>query len=255
MRTPLALLTALLVAAACGGAADRPPVIVFAASSLQTALDALAPSVHEATGVRLVPSYGASSTMARQIEQGAPASIFISADREWMDYLHDRSLIETATRTDLLTNDLVVIARTESAVSIAVDDAGSWRAALGDGRLAVADPAGVPAGKYAREALTTLGVWEALSSRLAPGDSVRAALQLVARGEAPLGIVYRTDALAEPRVAVAATVPAERHAPIVYPAALTTRAVEGADRVLVYFRSDDGLAVFAGLGFGTGGPR
>ena len=199
--------------------AAEPPLTVFAAASLKESMDAAAALYESETGTPIRVSYAASSTLARQIEQGAPADVFFSADLEWMDYLQQRGHIDNASRHNLLGNWLVLVAPADSRASVDLRRAGALEQALGDGRLAVGQTASVPAGKYARAALESLGMWNALQPRLAESDSVRSALLLVARGEAPLGIVYASDARAEPRVRVVATFPAGSHPRIVYPVA------------------------------------
>jgi molybdate transport system substrate-binding protein len=253
-------LRAVLVAWTAGSLlfAGRTPqpagdVLVFAAASLQTALDDLAEPARAATGVRLRVSYAASSALARQIENGAPADLYISADLDWMEYLAVRGLVRAETRANLLGNRLVLIAPRESAVALTLAPGVRLAAALGRDRLAMADPAAVPAGKYARAALTSLGAWDAVASRITAGENVRAALLLVARGEAPLGIVYRTDALADPRVRVVDTYPESSHPPITYPAALTRQARPAAGKVLAFLESDRARVVFEQQGFTT--PR
>lgn len=233
--------------AAC---ATPPPdgVLIFAAASLQTALEQLRPDLARAAGTDVRASYAGSSTLARQIESGAPADVFISADIAWMDYLEARGAIRAGTRVNLLGNRLVLIAPAARRPALTIAPGFPLAAALGDSRLAVADP-DVPAGRYARSALTSLGVWDSVANRLAPAENVRAALLLVARGEAPLGIVYRTDALAVPDVAVVDTFPAASHPPIVYPAAATATAVDAAARVLAALRAPAAAGVFARHGF------
>jgi molybdate transport system substrate-binding protein len=231
---------------------DRPDLLVFAAASLQTALDELTPQVEAATGVQLRASYAASSTLARQIENGAPADLFISADLDWMDYLAARSLIQPGTRVDLLGNHLVLIAPAGEPSTLRIAPGFPLAAALGvNGRLAIADPDAVPAGKYARAALTALGVWDSVAGRLARAENVRAALLLVERGEVPLGIVYRTDAAVDPGVTVVSRFPDATHPPIVYPAALTRSARAGAARVLAFLQGPEASAVFDRWGFET----
>lgn len=226
----LARIAALLAAAAiaaCGGPEAPPqaggdrPLLVFAAASLKESMDEAAAARAAAGGPVVEVSYAASSALARQIEQGAPADVFISADLEWMDWLDGRGLIDSGSRRDLLGNDLVLVAPADGDASPLGLGAGpeAVLARLGDGRLAMALVDSVPAGKYGREALGSLGMWEALAPRVAEGDSVRAALMLVARGEAPLGVVYASDAAAEPRVRVVATFPTGSHPEIVYPVA------------------------------------
>lgn len=224
-------------------------VLVFAAASLQNALDELAAPALKATGVRMRVSYAASSALARQIESGAPAGLFISADLDWMNYLANRKLIRASSRVNLLGNQLVLIATKGHSVSLKIGPGFGLAQALGRERLAVPETVSVPAGKYAREALTKLGVWGSVSNKLAATETVRTALLLVSRGEAPLGIVYRTDAVVEPGVIVVDAFPESSHAPIVYPAALTTTASQGAGRVLDYLKSPAARAVFDKYGF------
>jgi molybdate transport system substrate-binding protein len=251
MRNLMLVVSAALVIA-CGREQTVPPapeVLVFAAASLQTALEELVPIAAAETQTSLRTSYAASSALARQIESGAPADIFISADREWMDYLDEREATQRGSRADLLGNSLVLIAPAAGPVKLEVGPGFGLAAALGsDGRVALANP-DVPAGRYAEAALRNLGVWESVAGRLAPAENVRAALLLVSRGEAPLGIVYRTDALADPGVMVVSTFPSSSHPPVVYPAALTARAGDEASRVLAFLRSSRAAGVFARHGF------
>jgi molybdate transport system substrate-binding protein len=226
-----------------------PPVLIFAAASLQTVIDALTPIVSREARVEVKASFAASSALARQIESGAPASIFISADEDWMNYLADRRLVQPASRVNLLGNTLVLVAPASHPVALHIAPGFGLARALGAGRLAIADPTAVPAGKYARAALTTLGVWDAVASKVAPAQDVRAALLLVSRGEAPLGVVYRTDAIADTRVVVVDTFPADTHPPIRYPAVLTTTAVPEASRVLAALRGPAARTVFVRMGF------
>ncbi|MGH8324500.1 MAG: molybdate ABC transporter substrate-binding protein, partial [Steroidobacteraceae bacterium] len=202
-------------------AADAQGMLVFAAASLKPALDRIItmPEVTALGNVRA--TYAASSQLARQIEAGAPATIYISADEAWMDDVASHKLIAAGTRRDLLGNALVLIAPKQSTLRLAIAPGFNLAGALGtNGHLALAEPNSVPAGRYARQALTTLGVWNSIESRIVAADNVRAALNFVARDEVPLGIVYRSDAASEPAVRVVATFPAHSHAPIVYPAAL-----------------------------------
>jgi molybdate transport system substrate-binding protein len=215
-RALVALLTSLCAATAqC-----QERVLVFAAASVKNALD----EIVTLTPSKPTISYGASSALAKQIEAGAPAQIFISADLDWMDYLEQRKLLRPGTRRNVLGNRLVLIAPAGSAVMADLRPGFPLAKLLGDGRLATADPAHVPAGKYTKAALEKLGVWDPVAGRLAATENVRAALALVARGEAPLGTVYSTDAAAEPKVRVVATFPDGLHPAIVYPAALTSAA-------------------------------
>jgi molybdate transport system substrate-binding protein len=230
------------------GAQSRP-VLVFAAASLKDALDAVAAEWRTESGKQATISYAASSTLAKQIENGAPADLFISADRDWMDYLQQRNLIASASRRNLVGNKLVLIAPKDSTVQVTIAPGFPLAAVLGDGRLAMADPAGVPAGRYAKAALIKLGVWRAVAGHIAAAENVRAALLLVARGEAPLGIVYQTDAAAEPGVRIVGTFPPESHPPIVYPMALTKTARPDAASVAAYLRGPAAGAVFEAQGF------
>lgn len=225
-------------------------VIVFAAASLKNALDDIDAAWRRDTGKSVTASYAASSTLAKQIENGAPADLFISADAEWMDYLEQRKLIRPGSRSDLLGNSLVLIAPAGSTVQLTVAPGFPLLAALGDGRLAMADPAGVPAGKYGRAALEKLGVWPGVVNRIAAAENVRAALLLVARGEAPLGIVYATDAAIEPGVRIVATFPPDTHPPIVYPIAMTTSSENpNAAALLTYLHGAAARAQFQKAGF------
>jgi molybdate transport system substrate-binding protein len=206
------------------GHAAEEPLRMFAAASLKNALDAIASDFTRKTGQQIVISYGATSALARQIENGAPADVFFSADEDWMNYAAQRKLLKTETRRDVIGNALVLIGPAVSPNAVAIAPGLDWLALLGrGGRLAVADPRAVPAGKYAQAALEKLGAWAALEPRLARAENVRLALQLVARGEAPLGIVYASDHHAEPRTQVLATFSPALHPPIVYPAAVTVR--------------------------------
>jgi molybdate transport system substrate-binding protein len=172
-------------------------------------------------------SYGASSALARQIEAGAPAQLFICADSDWMDYVEARGRIERGTRIGLLGNSLVLIAPAASAATLRIAPGFALAEALRGGRLAIADPSSVPAGKYARASLERLGVWKSVQAHLAPAQNVRVALEFVARGEAPLGIVYRTDALADPAVRIVDEFPSDTHAPIELRAFLASPAARG----------------------------
>lgn len=234
-------------------AQGREPVL-FAAASLRNALDEIAAAYRAETGRAVRVSYAASSALARQIEAGAPADLFLSADRDWMDYLERRGLIRAGTRADLLTNRLVLIAPKDSPVRAAIAPGFPLAALLGEGRLAMADTSAVPAGKYGRAALQALGVWDAVEGRIGQADNVRAALALVSRGEAPLGIVYRTDAVADPKVTILDIFPEDSHPRIVYPAALTAHAEgrgggTGAADFLAFLKSPEAEAAFRRHGF------
>ena len=231
-------------------AADGQPVLVFAAASLKNALDDVTARYGRETSKRVSVSYGASSAVARQIEAGAPADLFVSADLDWMDYLQSKKLIKRETRSNLLGNRLALIAPRASTATVAIGPGFPLTELLGDGRLAMADPRAVPAGKYGRAALESLGVWPAVEKRLAPAENVRAALALVSRGEAPLGIVYQTDAAADPNVRIVGTFPEHTHPPIVYPVALIAESMNpDAPSFLTYVRSPAARPLWEKQGF------
>lgn len=228
----LARLAAAAVLLCLPALARAETVVVFAAASLKEALDSAARAFETASGHRVAVSYAASSALARQVESGAPAALFISADTEWVDYLDHRALIAPGSRRNLLANDLVLVAPAASTAVLRIAPGFALARALGEGRLAIANPDAVPAGKYARAALTSLGAWASVEPKLARAENVRAALALVARGEAPFAIVYRTDALAEKAVRVVDVFPAASHPPIVYPMAVLKAAATPAGHAL-----------------------
>jgi molybdate transport system substrate-binding protein len=227
----------------------QPNLVVLGASSLTDALNEIGPAFTAKTHRSVTLSYAASSALARQIEAGAPADVFMSADTEWMDYLQTRNLIDPSTRRNVVGNRLVLISPADSTVTIKIAPHFALAKLLGDGRLATGNPDSVPVGKYARNALTKLGVWSEVQDKIAAADNVRAALALVARGEAPLGIVYRTDALIEKKVRIVADFPASSHDPIVYPAAATARDRVGAADFVKFLSSSTARAIFAKYGF------
>ncbi|HXI78491.1 MAG TPA: molybdate ABC transporter substrate-binding protein [Steroidobacteraceae bacterium] len=243
------LCLSLLALPAAAADTGKAPITVFAAASLTNALQDLGDAFTKETSIPVRFSFAASSALARQIENGAPADIFFSADLEWMDYLQSRNLIQRDTRHDVLGNRLVLIAPSDSLVKLKIEPNFALAAALGKGRLATGDPDSVPAGRYAREALTTLGVWSSVEGHLVRADSVRSALAFVDRGEAQLGIVYETDALIDKRVRVVDVFPASSHLPIKYPVALTTAAKGGAAKFLAYIRGPAGELAFKANGF------
>jgi molybdate transport system substrate-binding protein len=198
-------------------------VVLFAAASLKDALDDIDRQYQMDTDKHLITSLAASSLLAKQIEVGAPADVFISADLDWMDYLAQRNLIKADTRKNLVGNELVLIAPKDSTIQVKIEPNFPLAALLGGGRLAMADTSAVPAGKYGKAALEKLGVWDTVSGQIAQAENVRAALALVARKEAPLGIVYQTDAAAEPKVKIVGVFPADTHPPIIYSIAVTAR--------------------------------
>ena len=244
------LLIAVSLASTTARAQDDAGLTVFAAASLKEALDEAAAAYRKQTGTPVRVSYAASSALARQIEQGAPADVFFSADLEWMDYLQKRNRLDVATRRSLLGNRLVLIAPRASKAQVDLKRPATLLAALGDGRLAVGQTRTVPAGKYAKASLESLSLWNGVRPRLAESESVRAALMLVARGETPLGIVYASDAKAEPGVRVVATFPEDSHPPIVYPvAALRGARAAQAARFLQWLASPAADALFTKRGF------
>ncbi len=232
-------------------ASSQPPVTVFAAASLTDSLKQVADAYKAMTGRTVTLSFGASSTLARQVEQDAPADIFVSADTGWMDYLQKEGRIATNTRRNLLGNRLVLIAAPVAKPAPRIAPHFDLAGALRGGRLAIADPASVPAGKYAKAALISLGVWDSVSSKVAAAENVRVALEYVARGEAPYGIVYATDAKAAPAVRVVGIFPKDSHPPIVYPAALVKTASPDAKAFLDFLGSAQARAIFERAGFTT----
>jgi len=225
-------------------------VTIFAAASLKDALDAVNDEWQRQTGEEATVSYAASSTLARQIEQGAPANIFISADLAWMDYLADRHLIDKDSRTNLLGNRLVLVSAETEAAPVEIGPGLDLASLLNDGRLAMGAVDSVPAGRYGKAALEKLGIWPKVAEKIAGAESVRAALLLVSRGEAPYGIVYRTDAAADPGVKVIGTFPENSHPPIVYPIALTAdNRNTAAAAYLQFIKSPKAAALFEAQGF------
>jgi molybdate transport system substrate-binding protein len=249
-----AILGLLIALAAPGARAADGDALVFAAASLKNALDDAIAAYGAETGTKVTASYAASSALAKQIEQGAPAQLFISADLDWMDYLQGRDLILPDSRRNLLGNSLVLVATKDSGLGdLAIGPGLDLAGMLGDGRLALGDVRAVPAGKYAKAALEHLGAWAGVEGRLAQAENVRAALALVARGEAPLGIVYRTDAASDPSVRIVGTFPADSHPPIIYPAALT-KGGGGAAAFLDFLGSPSAKSAFERQGFTLVGP-
>jgi molybdate transport system substrate-binding protein len=243
----LAVVLLVVAAWACSPAAERDAPLALAASSLQESMTEAAEAYAAQGHPRPVVAFAASSALARQIESGAQADLFASADLEWMDSVEQAGLLRARTRIEWLGNRLVLVAPAATQ-AIALDPAAIDRA-LGQGRLAIADPDSVPAGRYGRAALDSLGLWTAVAARLARAENVRAALALVERGEAPLGIVYATDALAAPGVTVVATFPAASHPPIRYPLALLEGAGEEGQGFYRFLVSAEGRAIFARHGF------
>ncbi len=231
-------------------AAQQNSITVFAAASMKNALDDVDAAFSKTNGVKVVASYDASSALIKQIEAGAPADVFVSADLKWMDYGVQKKVIKNDTRVNLLGNTLVLIAPKDSKVGNVTIGPGFDLAKLaGDGRIATGDVRAVPVGIYAKEALEKLGVWASVASKMAMTANVRAALILVARGEAPFGIVYSTDAKVEPGVKIVATFPENTHPPIIYPVAATTNARPATAAYLAFLRSSTARTIFQRYGF------
>jgi molybdate transport system substrate-binding protein len=261
-RSWLALLTAAVLtlgAGAAPAAAQGRDVLVFAAASLKNALDEVAAQWQRESGKAVKISYAASNTLIKQIEQGAPADIFISADLDWMDYGAQKSLIKPDTRSNLLGNRIVLVAPKDSSLSVNIQPGFDLAALLKGGRLSMGNVDAVPAGKYGKAALEKLGAWDGVKDKTAQAESVRAALLLVSRGEAPLGIVYQTDAASDPGVKIVGTFPDNSHPPIIYPIALTKESSNpDALAFLNYIRSPAARPAFERQGFtilAPGGQR
>lgn len=253
-RGILLLFLGLLAVPFMATAARAADVTVFAAASLKNALDDAAKLYQEKTGDKVSISYAASSALAKQIESGAPADIFFSADLDWMDYLQEKKLIDVPSRHTLLGNTLVLVAPKDSSASLPIAKDFPLVQALGaDGKLAMALVDSVPAGKYGKAALTALGVWDAVAPHVVQAENVRAALAFVARGEAQFGIVYATDAKSEPEVRVVGTFPADSHPKILYPVALTASAKPEAKKFLDFLLSSEAAPAFEAQGFSIQG--
>jgi molybdate transport system substrate-binding protein len=249
-RRFLALLAAAALAPVAGIARAATPVTVFAAASTVEAMTAVAATYAVGGHGTLRPVFAASSTLAQQIIQGAPADLYLSANNDWMDVLAARGAIEPDTRVDLLGNHLVLIAPTQSALSLHIAPGFGLAAALGAGRLAMGEPTHVPAGRYARAALQSLGVWDEVGPKVAYMSDVRAALALVERGEAMAGIVYATDAAVSRKVRIVDTFPVESHPPITYPLAMVAgRRSPATQAAYDFLRGPEAAAVFAAHGF------
>jgi len=257
-RTRSAWIPALLLGIAISGAsapAHTQTLTVFAAASLADVLADLLPRFGRGVGGKVLASYAASSALARQIERGAPADLFVSADQAWMDYLAQRGRIDSSTRSVLVRNRLVLIAHAKSIDQVQIVPNFPLSALLGDSRLAMGDPQHVPAGRYAQSALVSLRVWDSVARRIAAAENVRAALSFVARGEARLGIVYATDAI-HPAVRIVGEFPADSHPPIEYPAALIATAPhsDAARKLLAYLRSREAGEIFRRHNFVVAAP-
>jgi molybdate transport system substrate-binding protein len=247
----MCLLVLVCAESAPAHAADAPnqDILVFAAASLTNVLDEIGAAYTQQTKQPVKFSYAASSALARQLEAGARADVFFSADLEWMDYVQARGLIDRTTRRNVLGNRLALVAPADSKIELRIAPGFALAAALGNGRLATGDPESVPVGKYARSALTSLGVWNDVADRLVRADSVRSALAFIARGETPLGIVYETDAKVDRRVRIVDFFPADSHPPIVYPVTLTASARPAARQFIEFLHSAPAQEAFKKYGF------
>ncbi|WP_342361889.1 molybdate ABC transporter substrate-binding protein [Terrarubrum flagellatum] len=246
----VALVAPALVLAPIAQAQDKE-LVIFAAASLKNALDDAAAAWSKSAN-KPAPkiSYAASNTLAKQIEQGAPADLFLSADLDWMDYIAGKNLIKPDTRVNLLANRIVLVASKDSVAAINIGPGFDLGKSLGGGRLAMGNVDAVPAGKYGKAALEKLGAWDGVKDKIAQAESVRAALLLVSRGEAPLGIVYATDAAADPNVKIVGTFPEDSHPPIIYPVAVTKDSANSdAATFLQYLRSVGARGAFEKQGF------
>ncbi len=242
-----ACLTAILSVVPSANAVTN--IKVYAASSMTNAIDEIVQKFEDKFDVAVTPVYGGSSSIARQIMNGAPADVFISANTKWMDYLVDEEVITRDNVTNLVGNSLVLIAPTASNTKVFnFSDANAWQTALNDGRLALGNPTSVPVGMYAKESLTTLGVWKDIESKVAPAKNVRLALALVERGEAPLGVVYKTDALLTDKVKIVSEFASDTHSAIVYPAAIVNDSTES-EQFFRYLSTGDAKDVFIKYGF------
>ena len=250
---PALVLSLLVGAAAVLGTpaqAQERSLTVFAAASMKNALDDVDAAYTQKTGIKVLASYAASSALMKQIEQGAPADVFVSADLDWMDYGSKQKVIKDDTRVNLLGNKIVLIAPKDSKVDHVDIGQGFDLAKLaGNGRVTTGDVKAVPVGKYAKAALEKLGAWKAVEPKMAMAENVRAALALVARGEAAFGIVYATDAKVEPNVKIVGEFPADSHPPIIYPVAATATAKADAASYLAFLRSQAAKAIFEKYGF------
>jgi molybdate transport system substrate-binding protein len=246
----LALTSLCVLAVPAAASAEEKSLTVFAAASMKNALDDVDAAFTAKTGVKITASYAASSVLAKQIDQGAPADIFVSADTDWMDYATAKQTVNEATRTNLLGNSIVLIAPKDSQIGNVTIGPGFDLAKLaGSGKIATGDVSSVPVGKYAKVALETLGAWQTAAPKFAMAESARAALTLVARGEAALGIVYATDAKVEPGVKIVSIFPADSHPAIIYPVAATTSAGPRATDYLTFLHSLVAKAIFERYGF------
>ena len=229
---------------------EKKPVMVFAAASTTNAVTDVAALFSNTTGIDVSLSFASSSTLAKQIQSGAPANVYISANQKWMNFLEEKKLIDAAGRFDLLSNRIVLISPKSSNVHINISTASNLEEILGKGRLAMGDPSHVPAGMYAKQALENLGLWKQVKDKLAPAKDVRSALTLVEREEVPLGIVYATDAAISSKINIVGEFPKDSHSPIAYPVALVTgNATPSAERFLDFLKTPEVATIFITYGF------
>lgn len=250
-RSFRALVALIALSLATPAMAKSQPLTIFAAASLTDAMNVAGKAFTAKTRVPVRFSFAASGVLARQLEAGAKADLFISADNEWMDYAQGRGLVQPTSRANLLGGRLALIAPADSRIDLPIRSGFPIAQALGKGRLATGDPDYVPVGRYARAALMSLGIWGSVADRLARTESVRFALALVSRKEVPLGIVYETDAIIDKRVRILGIFPANSHPAIVYPMALTRKAGPDGSRFAAFLKSPEGLAIFRRFGFKT----
>jgi molybdate transport system substrate-binding protein len=250
MKSLFAGLALMLMATMQPATAQETTLTVFAAASMKNALDDVNAAFTKQSHITVHTSYAASSALAKQIDAGAPTDVFVSANIKWMDYLAGKNEIKTDTRVNLLGNALVLIAPKDSKLShVDIGPGFDIVKLAGSGRIAVADTKGVPAGLYAKAALTKLGVWAAAEPKLAQGENVRATLAFVARGETPVGIVYATDAKIEPNVKIIGTFPESSHPPVTYPVAATKNAKPDTAKYLAFLKTSTAKAIFEKYGF------
>ena len=246
----IAAFAAVALLAMQAASAQGRDVVIFAAASMKNALDEISAAWTRETGRKVAISYAASSALAKQIESGAPADLFVSADLDWMDYLQQRNLVRPDTRINLLGNRIVLVAPKDAVVVVKIAPGFDLAGALGGGRLAMGNVDAVPAGKYGKAALEKLGAWNGVKDRIAQAENVRAALLFVSRGEAPLGIVYQSDAASDPNVKIVGVFPEDTHPPIIYPAAVTKDSGNpDVQSFLNYLRSGAAKAAFERQGF------
>jgi molybdate transport system substrate-binding protein len=246
----VSFITFFSLSAMMARAAEPEPVMVFAAASTTNAVTEIVDLFKRTAKKLVIPSFASSSTLAKQIQSGAPAAVFISADNNWMDFLEEKKLLEPGTRYALLSNRIVLVAPTDSPLKLVIQPGFDLSGALGENRLAMGDPAHVPAGMYAKQALESLGVWESIKNRIAPAKDIRSALVLVEREEAPLGIVYATDAAITDKVRIVGQFPENSHPPIVYPVALVAgNKTETAEAFIAFLKGGEARAIFEKYGF------